>query len=861
MYNVGNNFFKNISKYGRQFDIQVELNNEKMNGNDINVFKHRFNSTLFCTIMRVIELDTNTKIEKGTTLSGKIGIKFDEMGQYDYLNYKNYKTLADSEYNEDTKAYITKAYDKMHESMIEFDATGLSFPTTVRKLLIHICDKLKWSIDNIPASFINSNSIITNDVFSNINYTYRNVLDEIAKVTCSFPCFIDDKFTLKYITETGKSINNDYLDEDNLTFTKEYFINSVVFARAEDSDTIYRKDDDSIKQNGLHEYKISDLQILSNDDRSNYIEEMYQYLKNLRFWIFDIQTIGVFMFDIADRFTVKTDNAEYSVVLLNAEGTVEQGLSEQMYTDEPAETETDYKYSTDDDIADRKTKFLIDKNNQKMLASISKTYPSKEEVNAEISLTSDELKSVISSSVGTVNIIKNSDFSSQNSAGKYDMDSWKVVGDMNYSVETIDEKTWLNIFKDTSGTAILKQTVKPIKADTYYTFSLKLLNNELSSSETRTDFINIALNFYSSEGTYISGASGRFNIEEQTDEQELSVTIKTPSNEDISYCEFEFRILNLLGDEENYTFSSKITNLQLEIGKVKTNWVASQSDFYDKVEKYSKVLQTVDTLKVEVEKKADENKITGAYLILKINEDASESKLNADKIKLSANDILDIIAGNTINLTSKNIILNSDYLIVDNLGRVTLLDNGTNYAANFLIKKINGDEYSYVSSEQFFVGDGENDFFGEPGKIMVGNASDFFDVLCKDGESYISLAKDNIEVFLANSSGVKAPNFSNSSLESLKKNFEKIDTSVLEIIKNSEIYKWNFKFEKDGNKKHYGFIIADLGGKYKTPNEVISTEGKGIDLYSMISILWKGVQEQQEEIENLKEEIKKLKEA
>lgn len=373
MYNVGNNFFKNISKYGRQFDIQVELNNEKMNGNDINVFKHRFNSTLFCTIMRVIELDTNTKIKKGTTLSGKIGIKFDEMGQYDYLNYKNYKTLADSEYNEDTKAYITKAYDKMHESMIEFDATGLSFPTTVRKLLIHICDKLKWGIDNIPASFINSNSIITNDVFSNINYTYRNVLDEIAKVTCSFPCFIDDKFTLKYITETGKKINNDYLDEDNLTFTKEYFINSVVFARSEDSDTIYRKDDDSIKQNGLHEYKISDLQILSNDDRSNYIEEIYQYLKDLRFWIFDIQTTGVFMFDIADRFTVKTDNAEYSVVLLNAEGTVEQGLSEQMYTDEPAETETDYKYSTDDEKKDNLTKIILDKQNKKISQLVQDT--------------------------------------------------------------------------------------------------------------------------------------------------------------------------------------------------------------------------------------------------------------------------------------------------------------------------------------------------------------------------------------------------------------------------------------------------------------------------------------------------------
>lgn len=58
-------------------------------------------------------------------------------------------------------------------------------------------------------------------------------------------------------------------------------------------------------------------------------------------------------------------------------------------------------------------------------------------------------------------------------------------------------------------------------------------------------------------------------------------------------------------------------------------------------------------INTKVEKKVDEETITGAYLILKINGDTSEAKLNADKIELSANDILNLLAGNTINLGSK----------------------------------------------------------------------------------------------------------------------------------------------------------------------------------------------------------------
>ena len=368
MYNVADNFFIDITKYGRQFDNQILVNGktEPISIYDINIFKHRFNASLFQSVMRVIEIDSNIKIEKNSIITGKIGIKFNEEDSYTYISYNDYKTIEEPEYDEDTKAYVALAYDKMREAMIPYDLTP-TFPIKVKNFIILICNRLNWDTSNIPASFINSETLIYSNVFADINYTFRDVLDEIAKITCSFPCFVEGNFTLKYISETNKTITNDYLKEDNLNFKKEYYINSVVFTRTEDVDPFYKKDNLDIAQNGLHEYRLSDLQILSDDNRSNFMNEMYTYLRTLKFWIFDIQTTGVFIFDIADRFTVQIDNTNYSVVLLNAEGIVEQGLSEQMYTDEPAETETDYNYATSDEKLDRITKILIDKQNKKII--------------------------------------------------------------------------------------------------------------------------------------------------------------------------------------------------------------------------------------------------------------------------------------------------------------------------------------------------------------------------------------------------------------------------------------------------------------------------------------------------------------
>ena len=104
--------------------------------------------------------------------------------------------------------------------------------------------------------------------------------------------------------------------------------------------------------------------------------------------------------------------------------------------------------------------------------------------------------------------------------------------------------------------------------------------------------------------------------------------------------------------------------------------------------------------------------------------------------------------------------------------------------------------------------------------------------------------------------GVHASKFTNTSLESKKKNIELFEDNVIEKIKESKIYSYNYKEDKN-NIKHIGLVIPDNGGDYKTPKEI--TDEYGVDIYAMSAYLWKGIQEQQQIIENLQKEIEELK--
>lgn len=124
------------------------------------------------------------------------------------------------------------------------------------------------------------------------------------------------------------------------------------------------------------------------------------------------------------------------------------------------------------------------------------------------------------------------------------------------------------------------------------------------------------------------------------------------------------------------------------------------------------------------------------------------------------------------------------------------------------------------------------------------------------GEIFLGSDNSSTSTFLQ-ANGISTPSLTQTSLESQKKNFEKLQ-NALNIIKNVDIYKYNLKSEKDTDKKHIGFVIGD---NYKYSEELTSKENDGADIYSLASCCLQAIKEQQQIIESLQKEIKELKES
>ena len=127
----------------------------------------------------------------------------------------------------------------------------------------------------------------------------------------------------------------------------------------------------------------------------------------------------------------------------------------------------------------------------------------------------------------------------------------------------------------------------------------------------------------------------------------------------------------------------------------------------------------------------------------------------------------------------------------------------------------------------------------------------FFGIICLD---YIELI-DNGTITItedASTGEIKCVSLTQTSKAEEKKNFEKL-TNAKDILNQVDIYKYNFKGENDNDKKSIGFVI---GSDFNYSEEITSTNNDGANIYSMVSVLWQVVKEQQEEINELKEMIK-----
>lgn len=302
----------------------------------INSISYNCNVNLLKTICKYIQVDCQYSIPKKTSLNLKVGVKVDS--SYEYLDYGNYLIIDDPEYKLDTKSYVITAYDKMVESMINYDdkPLNINYPITIKNYLIEICKHFKWNynLENI----VNGDKIIAKELFLGQNLSYRDILDNISQVIAANLMFDNDTLIAKYIdeyTENDFELTEEDLRDTNVSISEKYGpVNALLITTNKNVVLNNLVDETSISQNGKTEFQIDDNYIL-NYNSEDFIQGIFNAVKNTEYYLYDLDNIGSLIFDPLDNFKVNYEGKKYNTFMLNDNIKLTTGLIENLFADKP----------------------------------------------------------------------------------------------------------------------------------------------------------------------------------------------------------------------------------------------------------------------------------------------------------------------------------------------------------------------------------------------------------------------------------------------------------------------------------------------------------------------------------------------
>lgn len=360
---------------GRQIDSKItyKLNGvvQTLTSEQLNSITPTFQGAILKSVMKELDIDSNVDIPLGTSINYKFGVLVNSA--YEYIDFGNYIVYS-SEKQEDTNSYKIICYDKMLYSMKQNEDLGVTYPISVRNYINALCTKIGLEFKNAEDEFANYDKMINQELYVEQEYTYRDIFDELAQVTASTICLdSEDKVEIRYISKTVvDTIDEEYLKDINVNFGQKYGpVNSIVLSRSGESDNVYLQDEESIQANGLCELKIVDNQIMNWNDRSDYLLAILEKLDGLEYYINDFASTGITYLELCDRYNIKIGDNTYSCVMFNDEIDITQGLVENIHTDMPEETKTDY---TKADKTDRKINsayIIVDKQNKEIEAVVN----------------------------------------------------------------------------------------------------------------------------------------------------------------------------------------------------------------------------------------------------------------------------------------------------------------------------------------------------------------------------------------------------------------------------------------------------------------------------------------------------------
>lgn len=788
--------------------------------------------------VNLIESNFDINLEN-KELELKIGADYE--GNTYYINYGKFIVDKPPENDETNGTIRIVAYDYMIKFNKPYIA-GTTFPCTLLQLTQDICNQAGVVLGS--TDFANKNFIVEDNQFD--GFTLREVLQHIAKCAFSWARIgQDNKLYLDFdITpETTETITiNDY-KVNSFKKANEYYgpVNQVTYADS-DIEGQEEKVPSTPPVGELKELVIYDnLFAYTPEKRSELIQAGTRLLGLTYMPISQLELIGLVYLDCRDAIAVETLAEETFTSRVFSHQIKYNGVShDSIVTEGSSSNEEAYKNTATNVFQNQQTRIKVDRANKNISLLVQEVDEQNDKI-SDLEITTEGIEAEVSNIYSPTRHVEGiREIILPNSVKGY-LVKLRIKGNNSvfhylYPEDDLYPENTLYPRGDSRIVVTNKDNVSTV-------YELRV-NEVLRANEEVYDEYILENNF--------AKVIRRVNPDGTTKELETEEIIGTytiyldDGTNTLRIQNYNAPIEAMFVEKNSYTdqFATKIEmNSAIDISEdsiLSTVNKKLTDEYSTTVEMNSAIKETASEINIEVNKKVNDADLTGANIMLRINNDESQAVIDADKISLE---------GKVIDLTGEDITIDSDNFKVDADGNVvcTSLElTGGSIALD--INDTGGVEYFNLRAP-----------LHESSVSFTGRNIEMYSDYSMHRMIDIGVMNNQAEGYIDCDGDVTCRSVIQTSKESLKKNIEKYNVNASDIVKNSEIYTYNFKTEKDESIKHIGFVIPDEGGNYKTPQEVIASNGKGIDNYAMTSILWKAFQEQQKIIGDLQKEINNLK--
>ena len=403
-----------MSKAGRKIDPKVTYYNENtqvvVSNDDYISGKPKFETGLIGTIMKGLELELKVLIPSNT-------INFENKASYENesvtKNYGEYNLKETPTFNADTQTYTYQFYDNFLKFMIPYKPIEISYPCSVLDFTKKLIQTLGFTcnITYLP----NGTNTLASDIYKDINMTYRDVLEDIGKAT--FTLFEMDNKEVKRCNfkENEVIIDDDLLMNKNIAFDKKNgAFNTIILSRSADSDNLSKSNPADLADDLKVAYKISDCQMLNDNNRGDFIDDILDKLYGIEYYVYDTQLVGYGGFEPLQKVKFVTGGNTYISYVMSNEEIITQGYEEYINAPEMSGVEQDYKTTDIDDRRLQSVSLIVDKQGKTITAQaqdISELNSKTAQLRLDVDKIEGEITEIAditttSEGVGTISVLK-----------------------------------------------------------------------------------------------------------------------------------------------------------------------------------------------------------------------------------------------------------------------------------------------------------------------------------------------------------------------------------------------------------------------------------------------------------------------